>query len=48
MLIEFVCPHCEKLLRAGTDYAGKRCKCPNCNQEIVVPEKDSAKIIGEK
>ena len=48
MLIEFKCPHCQKLLRAGIDYAGKNAKCPNCKKEITVPEKDSAKATELK
>lgn len=48
MLIEFECPHCQKLLRAGIDYAGNKAKCPNCDKEIIVPEKDSAKATELK
>ena len=48
MLIEFECPHCRKLLRAGSDHASKKGKCPNCGKEITVPEKDSAKATELK
>ena len=48
MLIEFECQHCQKLLRAGSDYAGKKGKCPNCKKEITVPEKDYAKVAELK
>jgi len=40
--IAFDCPHCQKLLQAGTKLAGTKGKCPNCRKEITVPEKDSA------
>jgi hypothetical protein len=38
MAIEFNCPHCKMKLKAGSDFAGKKAKCPSCNKEIVVPE----------
>jgi len=47
MFIEFECPQCQKLLRAGSEHVGKKSKCPNCDKEIVVPEKDSAKTVDE-
>ena len=39
--IAFDCPHCQKLLRAGTKVVGTKGKCPNCGKEITVPEEDS-------
>lgn len=46
--IAFDCPHCRKLLQAGTKLAGTKGKCPNCDKEITVPEKDSASNNEEK
>ena len=47
LVIDFKCPYCQKALRAGNKLAGKNGKCPNCKKESTVPEKDSAKAVGE-
>ncbi len=36
-MIKFQCPHCDKHLGAGSDYAGKTVKCKRCQQPITVP-----------
>ncbi len=41
MLIRFKCGHCAKLLQAGSQLAGKKGKCPNCNKEITVPKEST-------
>ena len=37
MPIELHCQHCNKLVRAPDNAAGKRAKCPYCQQEVYVP-----------
>jgi len=41
MAIKFKCPHCQVLLEAGIELAGKNGACPNCGKRIVVPKTDS-------
>lgn len=35
--ISFVCPSCQKPLKVKGELAGKRGKCPNCQNAVVVP-----------
>lgn len=37
MSIKFVCPHCQKPLQVKEDLAGKKVKCPGCQQVLDVP-----------
>ena len=37
MPIELHCQHCNQLVRAPDQAAGKRAKCPYCHQEVYVP-----------
>lgn len=37
-MIEFYCPHCDKLLKTSPNRAGLEAKCPGCGEQIVVPE----------
>ncbi len=37
MSIEFHCDHCSKLIRAPSEAAGRRGKCPYCQQSVYVP-----------
>ncbi|MFG0334858.1 MAG: hypothetical protein ACF8TS_16000 [Maioricimonas sp. JB049] len=37
MSIEFVCPHCEYLLRTADDMAGMRAECPACGDPLWIP-----------
>ena len=46
--IDFDCPHCQTLLRAGIKLAGTKGKCPDCGKEIDIPEKDSISINKER
>lgn len=39
MRVKFKCPHCQTSLEAGSKLIGKKGKCPNCGNEITVPEK---------
>jgi hypothetical protein len=41
MPIKFKCPHCQALLEAGSDLAGKKGTCPKCSKAITVPKTDS-------
>ncbi|QDV23678.1 RING finger protein [Aureliella helgolandensis] len=36
-ILEFKCPKCDKRLKAGSHVAGRRVKCPSCNQPVMVP-----------
>lgn len=36
-ILEFQCPKCGKRLKAGAGIAGKRVKCPKCEQPVKVP-----------
>lgn len=36
-MIEFHCPHCDKLLKTPDDKAGVRANCPGCGQTVTVP-----------
>lgn len=35
-MIEFLCPHCSKLLHIEEKYAGQRGNCKNCGNEITI------------
>lgn len=37
MTIEFHCDHCAKLIRAPGEAAGRRGKCPYCQQSVYIP-----------
>lgn len=37
MAIEFHCEHCGKKIKAPTEHAGKRGKCPGCQQSVYIP-----------
>lgn len=41
MPIRFKCPHCQVLLEAEIDLAGKKVACPKCTKAITVPKTDS-------
>jgi hypothetical protein len=36
-LFRFACPHCQKVLKARTEWAGKKGMCPTCNKPIQFP-----------
>ena len=38
MAIEFHCPHCDKYLKTGDEKAGLNAKCPQCGEQIAVPD----------
>jgi hypothetical protein len=44
-MLKFTCPACHKSLRGPEDLAGKRVKCPACQQVIAVPE---AEAVGHE
>lgn len=37
MAIEFHCQHCGHLVRTADEHAGKRGKCPRCNNSVYIP-----------
>jgi hypothetical protein len=36
-LFRFTCPHCQKVLKARVEWAGKRGVCPTCSEPITFP-----------
>lgn len=42
MTIEFSCSHCNKVLKTSDDKAGRRAKCPQCGEPILVPPADTS------
>ncbi|HVW38785.1 MAG TPA: GYF domain-containing protein, partial [Pirellulales bacterium] len=41
MGIKFNCPHCKTPLNVKSELAGKRGRCPQCQQKIEIPKEDS-------
>ncbi len=37
-LFRFTCPHCQKVLKARTQWAGRTGTCPNCKSSIEFPK----------
>jgi DNA-directed RNA polymerase subunit RPC12/RpoP len=40
--ISFLCPACQRRLRASLHYAGRECACPGCGKTVVVPLRPTA------
>jgi predicted nucleic acid-binding Zn ribbon protein len=36
-MIRFTCPTCQKILKAPPDWAGRKTKCTQCEQRMVIP-----------
>ncbi|MFO0802415.1 MAG: hypothetical protein U0791_04740 [Gemmataceae bacterium] len=43
MKIKFACPMCSKTLATDEDRAGRRVRCPQCNNAVTVPEPPAEK-----
>jgi DNA-directed RNA polymerase subunit RPC12/RpoP len=41
-MIAFACPKCSKPFRVSADKAGKKTKCPQCQEPLLVPRMDAA------
>ncbi len=41
MPIDFSCNHCGKKLRVPDDFAGKKAKCPQCQEVVSIPAADA-------
>src|SRR5260370_40122309 len=37
MTLKFSCPHCRKGIRVKEELAGKKAKCPACQQILTIP-----------
>lgn len=37
MSIEFNCPECRQMMKAGEEFAGKKARCPSCMAVVAVP-----------
>src|SRR6516164_5789128 len=37
MTLKFSCPHCRKGIRVKEELAGKKAKCPACQQVLTIP-----------
>lgn len=35
--LRFPCPHCNHAMKAPADSAGKRGRCPQCQQPVIIP-----------
>jgi hypothetical protein len=35
--VSFCCPSCQTRFRASARFAGRRCACPSCGDEVIVP-----------
>jgi hypothetical protein len=47
-MIEFHCPHCDKLLKTPDSKAGVRANCPGCGQLVTVPDEPPMVDIAEE
>lgn len=47
MVIRFECEHCGKRMQVDDQLAGKRGKCPQCNERLTVPEYDEGNFLDE-
>lgn len=47
-MIEFNCPHCSHLIKAQTNAAGIRSKCPRCKANITVPMPEQSEPVFEE
>lgn len=47
MTIEFSCSHCNKVLKTSDDKAGRRAKCPQCGEPILVPAADPSASMDD-
>jgi hypothetical protein len=41
MGIKFTCPHCKTPLNVKSELAGKRGRCPQCQEKIEIPQEDA-------
>jgi hypothetical protein len=48
VVIEFNCPHCDKLLRTDDDKAGLEAKCPGCGEPLRVPFAEEDRYADEE
>jgi hypothetical protein len=46
-MIKFHCNLCDKKIGVPDNYAGKRVKCPQCHQAVLVPEPEENQIVPE-
>lgn len=42
MPVQFICPHCQKLLSVGSRKVGCQVNCPKCASEVLVPAAEEA------
>lgn len=48
-VVEFACPHCQRVSRVSAQLAGKQARCPGCRKVFEIPKPTSAKPgKGEK
>ncbi len=46
-MIKFVCPSCGHKLTVKSKFAGRKAKCPNCQTEINIPEKQEENLSSK-
>ena len=45
-MIEFNCPHCEKLFRVPDELAGRAAKCKACGGALTVPAESTERALA--
>lgn len=48
MPIKFACEHCDQVLRVSSKKAGRRAKCPSCQNSLTVPTLEQAAEMAVK
>src|SRR5262245_22744401 len=43
-MIPLICPQCGKKLKVGDELAGKKVRCPHCQQALQIPHLDDAML----
>ena len=47
-VITFKCTNCQHVLKVGTEKAGRKAKCPKCDQTLTVPSSTGAELPVQK
>jgi DNA-directed RNA polymerase subunit RPC12/RpoP len=47
-MIEFRCKNCNQKIRAQDKLSGKRVKCPNCGDIVIVPKAENAEPVASQ
>ena len=47
-MVKFNCAHCDTEIMVSDEYAGRKGKCPECNQVLVVPSPTAGHVATTK